>query len=159
MGVGYVADSLSASGEVIEWTKVESDIIPAEFRFYSPDGCRQIVGQDFVESKIDDIKIVEHRSNKVILNISIPQGGLLWQSQIKYPGWKVKLNSEPVEFLDCGLRVIQLYSGENIVEIYYQPIWLLWGPVLSIFGMGIAGFTVFKAGKEDDYDQSEQMAK
>ena len=71
MGVGYVADSLSASGEVIEWTKVESDIIPAEFRFYSPDGCRQIVGQDFVESKIDDIKIVEHRSNKVILNISI----------------------------------------------------------------------------------------
>ena len=83
----------------------------------------------------------------------------MWQSQIKYPGWKVKLNSEPVEFLDCGLRVIQLYSGENIVEIYYQPIWLLWGPVLSIFGMGIAGFTVFKAGKEDDYDQSEQMAK
>jgi hypothetical protein len=69
-------------------------------------------------------EIVDYEPERVVIRASSQGPGLLVLSDNWYPGWKAKVDGEPVdvERVDYLLRGVPLAGGSHTVELTYEPL-------------------------------------
>jgi hypothetical protein len=83
-----------------------------------------------------EVDILRYETNR--LDVAVRgAGGLLILSELDYPGWRAKLDGEPVELLqaDYLLRALCVPAGEHRIEMVYEAPLLKIG--LLITGVGL----------------------
>ncbi len=70
--------------------------------------------------------------NRIAINTAGP--GLLVLSEIDYPGWRARLDGNPLEIhtVDGLLRGVTLPEGDHRVEFIFQPFWVYIGSAISL---------------------------
>lgn len=100
-----------------------------------------------VSSESDDGR-VEFRSyapERYIIDISTSENAILSLAQVDYPGWKAKIDGEPVDLIRAygALTALPIEAGNHAVEIYFDPMSFKIGTVLSLvtwIGLSILAF-------------------
>lgn len=89
---------------------------------------------------------LEIRPNRIRLTAEGP--GTLVLSEISYPGWRVRVEGQPVAMLEHGiLRAVEIQPGVHVVEFVYQPASVMIG--LSLFAVGVVLLAVsMRAGRK-----------
>ena len=65
------------------------------------------------------------------------QPALLILSEAAYPGWRVVIDGEPVEWGEAytAVRAVCVPAGTHEVEWRFRPMVFVWGSLLSLFGL------------------------
>lgn len=92
---------------------------------------------DRVESEVE---IVHYGLNDVEIATESDLDGILFLSDLFYPGWKCRVDGEPVKIYRANyvFRGIPLRAGEHSVRFTYRPTW--WIPGLAVSLLGLLGF-------------------
>jgi hypothetical protein len=108
------------------------DFDPAQVGLLPPDTSISVEGHP-PEDEIGQIQIIHRTPGSMSLNISAPADSLLMLSESYYPGWRATLDGQlvPIVRADYILRGVPVPAGEHHVEVFYQPVTLIWGAVLS----------------------------
>ena len=82
----------------------------------------------------DQVRIREHRSTCVVIDVTTDAPGVLVLSDAFYPGWTAKINRQNVPILPAygGLRGISVPAGTSNIAMSYRPNWL-WPGLLVTF--------------------------
>ncbi len=120
------------------------DFDPSQIALVPPDTSISVEGHP-PEAEIGQIQIVHRTPGSISLNVSAPAGSLLMLSEIYYPGWRATVDGQIVPILraDYILRGVPIPAGEHQVQVFYQPVTLTWGAVLSgvtLIAAALAGF-------------------
>jgi hypothetical protein len=90
-----------------------------------------------------EAEIVDYEPERVVIRASSQGPGLLVLSDNWYPGWKAKVDGEPVdvERVDYLLRGVPLAGGSHTVELTYEPLswrvgWIV--TLLALVGLAAA---------------------
>jgi hypothetical protein len=75
-----------------------------------------------------------------------------------YPGWRASLNGEPavLERANLAFMALHLPAGEHRVELYYEPAWLVAGPLIGILGLAGLGLLFRFEGRSWSYNESDR---
>ena len=76
-------------------------------------------------------------AQRVVIDATTPDTGLLVLTDDFYPGWKVTVDghSEPIEHVDYVLRGVRLAPGHHTVEFRYQPLSWRIGWIISLISL------------------------
>ena len=90
--------------------------------------------------RIPHSAIVEvYEPDRVVVQATLTEPGYLVLSDTHYPGWKARVDGEPVPILRANLlfRAVALPAGEHVVEFRYQPASLRWGAIISLAALAV----------------------
>jgi uncharacterized membrane protein YfhO len=73
-------------------------------------------------------------------------------SEIYYPGWQATVDGQivPIVRADYILRGVPIPAGEHQVQVFYQPVTLIWGAVISgvtFAAVAVAGLWIWLTRK------------
>jgi len=90
------------------------------------------------------VAITSYQPDRIVVDTSLPQPGLLVLGEMWYPGWQVTVDGEPHQVRPvCGLlRGVTLDAGTHRVLFRYDPASLRHGTRLSLAacaGLALAG--------------------
>jgi uncharacterized membrane protein YfhO len=94
------------------------------------------------------VHIASYEPNQQKVNADAKRNSFLVLSELYYPGWQTKINSEKAVLLkgNFTLRVVPLLKGKNQIEIQYRPKSFLLGLTISLATL-ISAFIVLLAWK------------
>lgn len=77
-------------------------------------------------------------TDRLRVHATLPRPGILVVSEAGLPGWSVRVDGEPGEWLQANylLRGVELDAGEHLVEFRYRP--RSWTPALIACATGLA---------------------
>jgi hypothetical protein len=129
LNVGYVLTNYRYQVDGLEQEAIFDDLFLYKNRF--------AMGRAWVEANSTRLptQVVESSPNRIKLKASGP--GLLYLSEVYYPGWRAWVDGEPVPITEGAgtLRSIELDSGEHMVVYRYIPLTQLLGLALLIVGI------------------------
>jgi uncharacterized membrane protein YfhO len=98
-------------------------------------------------SDIKQVEKMEKATNKIKLLASGP--GTLVLSEVAYPGWRAKINGEPVTISTVYnlIQAVRLPPGNNQIEFIFRPRSVYAGLILGSLGWG---YCLYKLIKQDD---------
>ena len=91
------------------------------------------------------VSIIEAKNGYLRLDLEIGQDSWLFWSQTWYPGWQYKVDGEKgsqtfrVNYLFQGVPVP---GGANEVELIYRPASVIWGSLITGFGLVLFGVLI-----------------
>jgi hypothetical protein len=108
------------------------DFDPSQVALVPPDTSISVGGHP-PEDELSQIQVVHRTPGSMSLNVSAPADSLLMLSEIYYPGWRAAVDGQivPIVRADYILRGVPIAAGEHYVEVFYQPVTLIWGAVIS----------------------------
>ena len=82
-----------------------------------------------------DIKNIQLKDQKVVIEVNYSKTGYLFLSQSLVPGWKAKIDGRPTKILraDYAFMSVLVPAGSHQVVFYYQPLAFILGLWISIF--------------------------
>lgn len=82
----------------------------------------------------EEVKFLAFNPDYIRMLVKTDRPGLLFLSEIYYPGWKAKVNEVDTKILraDYMFRAIPVQSGEQLVELYFDPDSFKRGVMVSI---------------------------
>lgn len=85
-----------------------------------------------------EVRILRYTPDHITLEASTKRPGLLFLSEMFYPGWKAFVDGNPVEILRGNylFRVLEVPAGRHEIQMVFDP------PSIKI-GIGISIFTLF----------------
>jgi uncharacterized membrane protein YfhO len=91
-----------------------------------------------------DAKISSYSPNKVVVNVSSKNPGLLLLSDTYYPGWKAFINGGETKIFeaDYSLRAVKIPGGKSTVSFVYDPLSFRAGLFVSLISVGIIFFGI-----------------
>ncbi|MCX7918096.1 MAG: YfhO family protein [bacterium] len=101
-----------------------------------------VSGQTDARDSTATVKVVHHSANRIILQVISSAPGSVILSEIYYPGWKAKLDGQPVQIgvYKSLLRSLPIPEGEHQIEFVFSPFTFWLGAIvsgISIFGLGL----------------------
>jgi hypothetical protein len=68
-------------------------------------------------------EITSYALNRITLDVTTPEDGILLLSEIHYPGWKASVDGAPqrIHRANWNQRAIPLKAGTHAVEVTYEP--------------------------------------
>ncbi|MCX7856004.1 MAG: YfhO family protein, partial [Anaerolineae bacterium] len=83
------------------------------------------------------VQVLSRETDGLQLWVQIPRSGFLVVGDPWYPGWRARVDGEPVPVLRAylALRAVPLTAGEHIVRLYYQPSSFHLGLALSLLSL------------------------
>ena len=111
------------------------------------------------EATKEDVKFLAYSPDYIRMLVKTDRPGLLFLSEIYYPGWKAKVNEVDTKILraDYIFRAVPLRSGEQIVELYFDPDSYKLGAMVSVIALAVllaAGIWSRGKRRPDDRQQS-----
>ncbi|MBU4288664.1 MAG: YfhO family protein [Proteobacteria bacterium] len=93
----------------------------------------------------DKVIITNYQPNRIELSVSLKRPKILFMSETYYPGWKVYIdrNKGTIYRANYAFRGVPLEPGEHKVEFLYRPLSVIWGGVITLLGIIIAGILLF----------------
>jgi uncharacterized membrane protein YfhO len=93
-------------------------------------------------------KISEYANQRVVLNTSSNDSGILVLTDSFFPGWRVYVDGkeEPILRANYFFRAVALTPGEHNVEFRYEPYWFkvgAIGSVATLLSVGAVSFGLF----------------
>ncbi len=87
---------------------------------------------------IGSIRIFDRDINSMKVEVNTPRNGLLYFSEVYYPGFKAYVDGQPAKILkaDFCMRAVQVPEGNHVVEMKYES---------DAFGKGLT-FSLITAG-------------
>jgi hypothetical protein len=84
--------------------------------------------------------VTHYAPDRIEVEASLPEAGLLVLAEIWYPGWQVTVDGQPrpVEQVVGILRGVSLDAGTHQVVFVYRPASVSWGTALSLAGWAAA---------------------
>jgi hypothetical protein len=72
----------------------------------------------------DEVKIIEHKANRVVIETTSGQAGFLFLSDAYYPGWRARVDGqeETVYRADYLFRAVLVPPGLHTVEFTFDPV-------------------------------------
>lgn len=94
------------------------------------------------------ITVVKENNNRIELDVTASQNGILSASELFYPAWKATVDGKSTEVLaaNCAFRAIPVTKGSHRVVMYYQSDAMQKGAVVSLTALAGALLLLF-AGK------------
>jgi hypothetical protein len=88
--------------------------------------------------------ITRYEPERVVVDATARRAGELVLTDLSYPGWKAKLDGEPVDIhrVDYLLRGTTLPPGRHVVEFSYEPLSWRAGWITSLVALLALGATV-----------------
>ena len=88
-----------------------------------------------------EAQIVKYFNNRVVIDASLAESGVLVLTDSYYPGWKVLVNGKEERILRANhfFRGVQLPAGKHHIEFKYQPLSFTIGSVISLFTLVLLG--------------------
>jgi len=85
------------------------------------------------DGQTGQVEIIRRAAGSLSLNVAAPADGLLVLSEVYYPGWQAVVDGQatPIVRADYTLRGVPVPAGEHRVEVFYRPVTLVWGAVIS----------------------------
>ncbi len=82
----------------------------------------------------DRLQLVENLPQYKYIQVESDHAGWVFISESFYPGWRAKLDGEPVEIYPANLafQAISVPPGDHGLEIYYFPVSFIVGFIISI---------------------------
>ncbi len=79
------------------------------------------------------VKIDSYRNDEIDLSVDAPADGFLVLSEVYYPGWRAEVDGAATKVLrgDFLLRVVPVRSGKHKVRLFFAPLSLLLGKLIS----------------------------
>lgn len=124
--------------------QVASDSLPdarrdrsmTTFTVDAPAEILAVLNQDRETAERIPVSHLEISPHGVLVNTTHPEPALLVLTDVSYPGWHVRVNgaSQPIRTVNGVVRGVELPAGDNQVEFYYRPAWLI--PSLLAAGGG-----------------------
>lgn len=86
-----------------------------------------------IPTKPAETEILSFVPNKIKLGVKTETSGLLFLSEVFYPGWQARVNDQPVKIYraDYTFRAVPVPAGQSEVEFIYRPASFRWGLVIS----------------------------
>ena len=80
--------------------------------------------------------------NRLEIHLSATTPAWLVLSDVWYPGWRARVDNEPVQLLRANylFRALRVPAGEHQISLAYQPLSFWGGAALSLFSLLLAGF-------------------
>ena len=134
---------------------------------FDPEEVAYVAGRTGVQSHPDttaSVEVTEYNANKITLDLTRSEPGLLVLSEIWYPpGWTATLNGEEIEVIRTNyvLRGFEIPPGEHTLEMRLEPIWYSAGNWLArigtvlLFGSGIFGLILYRKEKNSSVKKSK----
>ncbi len=87
----------------------------------------------------EEIKFPVYDPDYIRMYVKTEEPGLLFLSEIFYPGWKAKVNGVETKILraDYMFRAIPVKGGEQLVEVYYAPDSFKLGAAVSLGSLAL----------------------
>jgi uncharacterized membrane protein YfhO len=84
-----------------------------------------------------NVRVLEHRNLRVVVEASLERPGLLVLSEGYYPGWTAKVDGERAAILRANfmMRSVLLAAGKHEVVFEFRPRSILAGFALSLVGI------------------------
>jgi len=102
-----------------------------------------------------EVAVVSYAPEKITINVSSTQDGVLVISELDYPGWIATVNSKetPILRADGALRAVALKAGEHQVELVFRPLSVALGAGISLIALfvTIGLFFVRKFGSAEEH--------
>lgn len=103
--------------------------------------------------RADEVQLYRRGNNRVEVVVSTEAAGVLVLSEVFYPGWRAKLDGEPVPLLQANyvLQGICVPAGQHNVTLSFVPASLRAGAgitLVSLLLVGWAGFTLWRARRQ-----------
>lgn len=108
---------------------------------------RETQNREFQKCSINK---VDYRSQNISLKVNCPGESFLFFSQIFYPGWKAKINDQPVKIQKANgiFSGINLHKGHSEISIYFFPDSFKIGLLISFASLlGYFGFLLHSGRK------------
>jgi len=79
------------------------------------------------------VTLLEYQPSRLTLDVDAAEDGFLVLSEIYYPGWRARVDGSEAKIhrVDYSLRGVEVEAGSSRVELYFDPITLKIGAVLS----------------------------
>ncbi|MFN3763764.1 MAG: YfhO family protein [Anaerolineae bacterium] len=89
------------------------------------------------------IQLLSREPEAISFRVQTPQTGFLVVGDPWYPGWRARVDGQPVPVLRAytALRAVPLTPGDHIVQLCYQPVSFYLGLALS--GLSLSGLVVW----------------
>jgi len=93
-------------------------------------------------AKITKAKIINFSPNKITLKTHLEKNGLLFLSEIFYPGWKAYVDGKEVKIYSANytFRALPLTAGKHTIKFSYEPTSFRLGKQITLFSL--VGFIV-----------------
>ncbi len=136
-GFGYTASNLKYTKDFVD-TKDFYDYILIDDDVVNLDKY-----QNISETKLN---IIERHNNYLLADINLEEDNILLIPIPNNKGWKVKVNDELVNIISVngGFIGIELNKGYNKIEMNFVSCYFIEGCVLSLFGLMIFGFIIYR---------------
>jgi hypothetical protein len=108
---------------VVDWT--EPAFTPVQFEGYRRFRFQRIeIPETGFLGTGGEVKVVERRSSRMVLEASSPAGGTVRVGSFWFPGWTGRIDGEPVELVSerpHGLITFEIPPGAHSVELEFGP--------------------------------------
>lgn len=172
----YVYEDLKAFPRAVLYNKVKTVKTPEEALEYIKQNPDSLLSLAVVEvEKINpaesydlqnnptvstgDIKVIKYSPTEVVLENSRKQKGLLFLSDIDYPGWTVYVDGKKEKIYKTNLvgRGVFLKKGAKTIRFVFYPKRFYAGLVLTFIGflltIGLLVFFIYKEKKEISFEK------
>ena len=108
--------------------------------------AEEVIGDwEFKEEGEGKVKVLAYQPNKVVLEVEAGQDGLVFLSDVYYPGWRATINGQPTKIYqaDYAFRAVPVPAspaGEHQVVFSYFPQSFKQGLLVSLSGFLILAF-------------------
>ena len=88
-------------------------------------------------SKLETVEVVEHSSNRVVLDASLERPGLVILSDVYYPGWTLTIDDRPAPIHRANrlMRAAAVRAGKHRLVYTYDPASFRVGLAISFAGL------------------------
>lgn len=88
-----------------------------------------------------DVEIVTHKHNRVVVEADMAANGLLFLSDVYYPGWHAYVDGAPAHIYRANylFRAVELPPGQHTVEFHYKPFFFRVGAAISLLAVVVIG--------------------
>jgi hypothetical protein len=89
--------------------------------------------------------IINYQSNKISITTNSSSKGLLFLSDVYYPGWHAYVDGKQTSVYraDYAFRAVPIDAGKHTVEFTYQPVSFTIGAVISFISICMVFFLLF----------------
>jgi hypothetical protein len=91
--------------------------------------------------------ITLYKPNTVVIQTTNDTPAMLYLSDSYYPGWVATIDGKPTKIYkaDYAFRAVRVDQGTHEVIFTYRPMSFYWGIVLSMIGLGLGLFIMFRS--------------
>jgi hypothetical protein len=87
------------------------------------------------------VEVIEYTPTRISLQVDMADNGLLVLSDMDYPGWQARVDSQPAPIYRANylLRAVPVERGQHKVEVYYDPLLFKVGLAITILTLLASG--------------------